>query len=411
VTADAPRDPEGAPVVASSGSDKRTESVAGPSPYAALRSEGDGAPRGEPSARRGVLGWVTNDLGLKVLALLLAFMLWNLARSRIDSHDEVLVEVTLVPPDPTIRVVGGPERGTVKLKLHGTRSEVERVKQALEHGGARISHRFTVDASDDGRIGPIDDPRRFSFPVEGAAYVVEEMPAVEARWVRVERRRLTFQKPEIEKTTRTDIDVDPPEFPDFPERMLEVEAPVTMFRGPRAIATVTPDPVSIQAFLDDPAGDPDLLTPFPFETGFTRWLRSVANPEDHLVTVTPDKVKGKVRVRVRRAGSLQSTVLLSAPDLDRYRDYDVEIKSTDYDAATRRLTLGVRGEPKVVEALRKAPGSWQFQILLPPPPAVGEPPGPPANVPVSLWFRDSAAPPAVRLVGDPHVFVTLRKRE
>src|SRR5262245_48346073 len=108
-----------------------------PSPYDALRAESDGSSRsGEPFPRKkGPLGWLVNDLGLKILALLLSFMLWHVVRGRIDSTDAATVEVALIPPGPDIRVRGGVHRGTVKLTLQGTRAEVDRVKSEFaKHG-------------------------------------------------------------------------------------------------------------------------------------------------------------------------------------------------------------------------------------------------------------------------------------
>jgi hypothetical protein len=384
-----------------------------PSPYDALRPAGDGAARAANVGVRvsGPLGWLVNDVGLKVLALLLAFMLWHLVRGRIESTETAKFRVMLVPPEPHIRVVGGCDQGAFEVTLHGTRAEVDRVKSEFASLNVPVECPFSVDRSDGGRIGPITDPHRLDFPIDGAAAVISQMPAIEAHWVRVETRMIPFNRPEVVAAGRSDIVTDEPKFPDLAERVVEVEAPTSMFRGDAALDSLQPDPIDLRAWLADNVGV-DFTTPVPFELSFDRWRAAAPGRGLDVVTIKPAQIKGKVRVYQRPAATLESgvRVLLAGSDIDRYSRIDVEIKSSEYDTASKRLKLDVRGDPKTVEALRAQPNDWSFAIALPPP-GPGDSPVLNVKAPVFLWFRPDVAPPSIKLFGEPFVFVTLRKRD
>src|SRR5205085_612015 len=125
-------------------------------------------------------------------------------------------------------------------------------------------------------IGPLTDARRFEFPVEEAAAIVGELKSpVVARWYRVEKRTVPISSRFTVDLGfgRTDLDAGTPE---LAERTVEIEAPAAVFKGQGAILSIDVDPIDLSAWL---AGDPDLLTPAPFEVGFDQW-RAMAPRRD-----------------------------------------------------------------------------------------------------------------------------------
>lgn len=391
-----------------------------PSPYESLRPEGQRPPGDSRARAGGPLGWLFGDLGLKVLAVLLAVLLWKLARGRLDETRELFVTVVLKPAlhagdgshADEVRVRGGDERRGIKLTLRGSRDDVERVTTDLYRADRRIEHRFAVTPGPKGRIGPLSTPDRFDYPAEGASRVVTKVePFVEAEWVRVVTRKVRVVVPKTGQTQRADVEVGAVELTD---KEVEVSGPESLFQGDEALVSIQPDLVEVSPWLADNA---DLATPLQFQVGFRAWRAEKASDRDEaLVRISPATVKGTVKFAQRSTQTLDNgvRVLLAGLDPSAYADYDIVIApSPAYDPGPPpRMKLEVRGDPKAITKMRSEPNEWSFAIALPPPPTDdGVSKVEDVKVPVVLWFQKGVAPPSVRLAGEASVFVTLRRRD
>lgn len=379
-----------------------------PSPYEALRPSGRG-PASDPDrapVRRGLGARIVADAPLKLLAVLIAVLLWNAVRNRIQIEDRSSVTIRLVPPDPSIRVEKGNDRGRVKCTLKGTRAEVERVQGELAQASEPARFAFSVPAGvNSGRVGPISSGDQLQFPVEGAANVVKELvPSVEATWHRIVEVKLKVGQPVVQKSSKyANVEFDSPQFTDTE---VTVTGPANLFASGLPLE-ITPDPVDLTAWLDT---DPDLYTPYQFEARFDEWRRAGPLRGTDLVEIRPERVRGTVMLRARKSERVANRVRELWDSADLAREWELSIRaSTSYDPATRLLTAELRGDPRALEAMKKNTADWSYAIAVPPPPKPGEAPGENEQAEVFLWFRTPAAG-TVRLVTKTTVFYTLKKR-
>lgn len=395
-------DPRAPLPAASNGVDPR------PSPYDALRPPGRGpdAAGERVLAKRGLVTRLTSDAPLKLLAVVVAILLWNAVRDRIVVEDRVSVAVRLVPPDASIRVERGNDRGTVKVVVKGSRGEVERFKGELTQTAEPARYLFSVPAGvNSGRVGPISRGDQLQFPVEGAANLVEEvLPEIEATWHRIVEVKLKVGSPSIQKAGKyANIES---ELPQFADAEVTVSGPANLF-ATGLPPELTPDPVDLTAWLDT---DPDIFTPFQFDARFDEWRRSGPLRGTDLVEIRPERVKGTVMLKSRKSEKLAGRVreLWENPDLA--REWELTIRaSTTFDPATRLLSADLRGDPRALEWMKKSPAEWAYAIAVPPPPKPGEPPAENEVAEVFLWFK-TPPPQPVRLASKTTVFCMLKKR-
>lgn len=380
-----------------------------PSPYEAIRpaSRTNGHQGERQPARGSFVARLARDLPIKLLAVLIAMLLWGAVRGRILVVDTAIVKVQFVAPERSIRVVDGPDRGQVTVSLQGTRAEVERLKSELAQTTEPARFLFSVPTgATTGRVGPVAKSAQLQFPVEGATAVARDLTKeLEATWHRVIEVKLKLLPPLV------------PPVPDYPSiefetaQMVDAEVtvvgPVSLLAGDGAPTTIRPDPVDLKAWL---ATDPDPYTPFQFETGFNQWRAAGRLRGTDLVEIRPERVKGKVPLKPRKNELVTNRVRELWENADLPREWEMTIRaSTSFDPATRMLTAELRGDPKVVDQLKKATGDWAYAIAVPPPPKPGDPPPESEEAEVFLWFRASPAP-AVRLATKTTVFVSLKKR-
>src|SRR5690349_14146839 len=99
--------------------------------------------RREPARRGGFLGLLTDDWPLKVLALVLAVMMWRLTRDRLtrsEDFDQIAVAVNFEGPDgrPKDIVVKEIFPQFVKVTVYGTRAQIERAREAFRGNAKRV---------------------------------------------------------------------------------------------------------------------------------------------------------------------------------------------------------------------------------------------------------------------------------
>lgn len=395
-----PRPSGGPEHVVSNGTDPR------PSPYEALRPTGRGPEAVvERAPAQGLGARLVADAPLKLLAVLVAVLLWNAVRDRILVEEPASVAVRLVPPDASVRVERGNDRGRVTLTLKGTRAEVERIRGELSSTSEPARYVFSVPAGvNSGRVGPLNRGDQLQFPVEGAASLVKSFtPELEATWHRIVAVKLKLGAPSVQKSAKyANVEYEPPQFTDTE---VTVTGPAALFASGLPLE-ITPDPVDLSAWLDT---DPDLYTPFPFESGFDEWRRSGPLRGTDLVEIRPERVRGTVMLRPRKSERVANRVRELWDSAELAREWELTIRaSTTYDPATRLLTGELRGDPRALEALKKTPGEWSYAIAVPAP-KPGEPPGENEQAEVFLWFRTQPTQ-AVRLASKMTVYYTLKKR-
>ncbi len=348
-----------------------------------------------------------HDAPLKLLAVLIAVLLWGAVRGRILVKDSAPVSVQFVAAERSIRVEDGPDRGRVDVVLEGSRAEVERLKTELAEATEPARFVFAVPAgASSGRVGPVVRGSQLQFPVPGATNGVGDLKKeLEATWHRVVEVKLKLLPPDV------------PPVPDYPNIEFEaaqmedtevtVVGPVSLLTGERPLTTIRPDPVDLKAWL---ATDPDPYTPYQFEARFEAWRKGGRLRGTDLLEIRPEKVKGKIPLKPRRNEPVTNFVreLWDSPDL--MREWELTIRaSTTFDPAARQLKAELRGDPKVLEQLKKTTRDWAYAISVPPPPKPGEAPKENEEAEVFLWFRNSPAP-AVRLANKTSVYVSLTKR-
>lgn len=366
-----------------------------------------------PPRWSGPLGWILNDLPLKVLALLLAIMMWTLVRGKIDtSLEEKDVAVELVDVPDTIRIERVKEK-KVNLMLFGTTADVERVHSDLVRTGRRITLRLSEFIGDSGTTQPIADPRKFAYPFEGGSEVVQRiMSPVQFTWHRVQEvvvdvtfapSDLLTGRPEIQLLPRS-VKLDPPK--------VRVKGPVSVIRQLAESGVLPLDPIDATRWL---AEDPDFTVPMPFESSFSEWRGNEALKDPDLLTIDPPAVHGTLRMKQIQSEAIENSLrVLLPPGVDRaaFADWDWEIAGTggEYDRTRRTIKLGIKGDQTLVEELKAKPGDWCFVIQLPPPPADGDPPPTDVKTPVLFQWLTPSAPSMVRLESGPTVFVSLKKK-
>lgn len=364
---------------------------------------------------RGPVGWVLNDAGLKALALILAVMMWQLVRGQVemtDTVENVTVEVRDLPID--LRIVGGNQR-LVSLTLSGPAGDVRRVKAELVRTQSPIVFRLEDVTGAHGETGSVTNPKKFAYPVEGAAEVVSQInPPLRFEWYRVRDVEVRVGDPELAPIPgRSDVELLSGSIRIEEPRTVRVTGPIEVVEPLAAPGAVLPlDPVDASRWVEQ---DLDPTTAFSWESGFDRWRGKDELKLDDLLTIEPARVKGTLRLRFVKTEPVENAlVLLFPPGTGRedYAGWDWEISATGgaYDAARRTLRLGFSAEARVIEELKAKPGQWAFAATLPPPPKEGE--KVPTNERVAvvfLWLRPEPAP-AARLDGGPNVFITLKRK-
>jgi hypothetical protein len=380
---------------------------------------GDTTARREPPGRRepprshGILGILIDDWPLKLLALILALMMWRLTRDRLTRSEEfanVAVTVEGLPRDFAVHEVFPRD---VKVTVFGTRSQIERVREAFRGNGKRVTVRVPAP-TDQAPAGSFEvrDPLLFVYPFEEAEIVTHVTPPT-VSWVRLEERTVAVRMPEIVVPPDAGVGV----APDWPK----LETSAVVVRGPSetlaGLSAIPPDPVEAGSWL---ATKPDLATPMRFETGFEHWRTADAQMRTrNFLTITPERVNGTVKFRRTGTRTLSHALGLLRPagSEDALRGWDVLVSGREYDAGTQRIALPVRADAKTLDDMEARAADWDFAIRVPPPPQPGEPPIQDMKAPVVLVFSPAAAAwsragpvPAV-LEGSPSVFLTLRKRD
>lgn len=388
---------------------------------------GDTTARREVPARRetprhgGFLGLLTDDWPLKILALILAVMMWRLTRDRLTRPEEFTDVAVVVdfegpagrPKDIVVREVFPPQG--IKVTVYGTRSQVERAREAFRGNGKRVRVRVPAPEGQapGGTYGPVTDQLRFVFPFEDAEIVTSLSPAPTVSWVRLEERTVSVRVPEVIFPPEAAVGV-APGWPQLERSNVVLRAPAEVLMG---VSSIPADPVEAGSWL---TSKPDLATPMRFETGFEQWR--AADPtlrSREFCTITPEQVAGTVKFRRTGTRALGHALqlLLPAGAVDDFRGWEVVVDGREYDATSQRITLPIRADAKTLDDMEARAADWDFAIKVPPPPQAGEPPVQNVKVPVVLTFSPGAAAwsragpvPAV-LEGSPTVFLTLRKRD
>ena len=369
-----------------------------------------------PPRRRwhGPVGLVLNDAGLKLLALVLAIMMWQLVRGRVETTDtveNVAVEVRDLPP--YLRIMGG-NRRLVSLTLAGPAGEVRRVKADLVGTTSPLVYRLEdVDAGDNqGTTGSITNPLKFAYPVEGASELVTQInPPLRFEWYRVKEVEVGVRDPELAPIQgRSDVEIQPRSIAFEGSNRVRVTGPVEIVEPLEAEgAMLTPDPVDVSGFLKDP----DSTTQYPWSSSFDRWRGKDELKLDDLTTIEPAKVSGRLRLQFVKTEPFENVLVtlpaFGATDAD-YADWDVEITggAGAYNPLTRTLRLSFSADERLAKELRTKLASWAFGARLPAPPKEGEKVPTGERLPVFLLWPNPEPAPPVRLDGI--VYVTFKKK-
>jgi hypothetical protein len=383
--------------------------------------EGDGARRRETQGNTGGgapsrVPFLVRDLPLMALAFLIAVLLWNLVRDRLET-EWVVSDVTVVVKVPPDVVVYAPRPITTNVTLRGPQGSVERARQALGNDPSVTLLLPLADVRPDQTRGTrqLYAPSDFVFPFEDTG-VVAAVRAVTVDWERTVERDLPVARPSVLAPSdlryeTAQVTIDPP--------TVRVRGPVSLLEGLRE---ARPDPLDAGAWL---RAKPDLTNAFQRSLGFVSWHdddvwagRDRRDPKT--LRIEPDHVQVSVKFREVRAEALSNVLRLVLPTEGpaALSDWVYEVKAgQEYDPATRRIRLPVRGDATLIEHLRQFPDDWSFSVAVPSPPAVGETvedqPFAVRLLPVSQALRDKiraagGVPPDVE--GDHTVNVTVKHR-
>jgi len=360
------------------------------------------------SATRKVFSWVSGNLGLKVLALILALMMWQLVREKI-AKDETIpgVTVRVVDLPPGIRIPGT-GLFEVTLRLKGTQAEVARARVNYEKERPEITVKLTgLDPAATEGVARYSAREAFGFPFLGSEVVQPLETALEVPWYRVRtvtvpvvpRIRLPYDRADLLLPTS------PP----------TADPPTVAVTGPERVVgdlkEIVPDEVDVAEWLK---GKPEIATtPLAWKKGFDAWRTRGVMRDKTLVTIDPELVTGKVKLRLLAAETLALPLLLVSPpglDLGAYVDWTVVVEpGPDYDSAAKTLRVSLSGDSQSIEELRQKPDGWGLLAELPPPPVGGAEPTDNLKVAVDLRTRrDSQA--SLRLQGAPSVFISFHRR-
>ncbi len=364
--------------------------------------------------KRSPLGLVFDDLGLKVVALVLAITTWILVHDQIQDHKSV-EGIAVVPFDlpPNIRAnFANLPRLTVRLT--GTAAAVERARAGLEQSGRPVRLKTRELRGDEGHA-TFRDRSDFNFPFADVGVVESITPAVRVDWYRVDSQEIEFTRPRIDIAGRTDLEIVAAQSSVEPGKVL-VTGPVNVIEWLRnGDLKLALDDVSAAKWLRE---SPDFATPFSWSSGFADW-RSRA-PElraEWALTIEPPTVSGKTKYREYKVTTTQVELALLYPaglDARAYEKYDIKFLDTAYDARTRRLEVSLRGDPQLVAALGAGQSGWTLLVSLPAPPKDDSGSVESYSAAVMLVPPEGAAgdaTPRLRLVSPSKVFVTLEKRK
>lgn len=356
-----------------------------------------------------LIAWISGNLGLKALALILALMMWQLVREKIEKEETLPgVSVRVVDLPAGIRIQG-PGLYSVTLTLKGTQAEVARARVNYEKDRPEITVRMaTPDAGLTEGVARLSERESFGFPFLGNEVVQPLKTPLEIPWYRVStksvpvvpRFRLPYDRPDIRLPTSPAPAAEP--------TTVAVTGPERVVRDLKELPT---DEVDVAEWLK---GKPDVATtPLPWSMGFDGWRTRGELRDRTLVTIEPEIVKGKLKLKLNAARELSLPILTASPaglDLSAYADWEVAIEgSSDYDASARTLRVGLTGDSQAIEELALKSEGWGLLVVLPPPPRSGDEPPTSLKVPVDLLVRrDSQA--VLRLQGTPSVFVSLKPK-
>jgi hypothetical protein len=372
-----------------------------------------------PPRRRwhGPVGVLLNDAGLKLLALVLAVMMWQLVRGRVETTDTVegvVVEVRDLPPD--LRLLGGNQR-KVSLTLSGAAGDVRRVKADFNSTTSPIVLRLEDVDPDlaEGNTGSITNPLKFAYPVEGASDLVTQInPALRFQWFRVKDVEVTVGEPTLAPIPgRSDVELVPASVQFEGARRVRVTGPIEAVASLAAEgAVLDPDPVDASQWVEKGGGDS--ISPWPWESGFNRWRGAEELKGEDLLTIEPPLVKGRMRLRFVKTEPVENFLeVLNAPGTtaEDYAPWEIVITAGAgaYNADARTLRAGFLAEERVIRDLRDRKTSWSFGVRLPPPPRDGEKVPENERLQVFFLWLSGTATPAARL-DDPNVLVTFKKK-
>ena len=370
--------------------------------------------RREPPPRHGPLGLLVDDWPLKLLALILAVMMWRLTRDRLTRPEEFTDVGITVEGLPKGFAVSQVAPDVLKVTVFGTRAQIERAREAFRGNGKRVTVRIPPpEGQSPGGSYLVTDPLRYTFPFEDAEIVTNVTPSPTVSWVRLDERTVSVRVPEVVLPPDAAVGVTPG-WPQVESATVVVRAPSEVLQS---LSSIPLDPVDTAAWL---ASKPDLATPMRFEAGFEQWRSADALLRSRdFCTITPERVAGTVKFRRTGTRPLAHVLQLMMPagSQDLFKNWEVVVDGREYDATSQRITLPVRADARTLDDMEARAADWDFAIKVPPPPQPGEPAVQNAKVPVVLTFSPAAAAwsragpvPAV-LEGSPTVFLTLRKRE
>ena len=366
-----------------------------------------------PSIGARIAGVFVSDVPLKLLALVLALLMWKLTREQLKSNDtfkDVIVDVLELPPDVRLRDAA-PYR--VDIAVHGTRAEIDQARAALEERSRHVGLRMpSLDPhASEGAVGPLSETSNFALPFASRDIVLTVGPAPVVSWVRVEERTIAIALPAVLPPTDSNLEL----AEGYPKLDVSTARVLGPMKAIHSLPSIEPDAVDPNRWL---ASNPDLATPAPFESAFETWRQQDPLRSRRLLTIAPDTARGTLKYRRTEGRALSHAldVLVSAEALEKMRDFEPVLSGgSEFDAATLRLTLKVRADKRTLDDMVASPAKWTFAVQVPPPPGPGEPAVENRPVPVRLTFDPAAgtgragAPPAI-LDGSPTLFVTLRPR-
>ncbi len=321
------------------------------------------APTAPATERRSLPSFLAHEGGLLLLSLVLAFMVWLVVRTMVDTSRELRFQVEFVAP-PDCRVFA---QDHVELTLVGKQGELESVEQALGGDGGKV--RLIVGHLDPGRderaIRHGDDTYRLPFPMR--LLKDPARPALpRGDVVRVRKGRVAVEPPPT-----------PMRSPALPEGIevevtlltpsLEVLAPAGALDGP-----LTPDPIDLTPFHDAAAG---LAAPLEVTLSFEGWRRGPpgSRSDDPVVRRRAAVALPEARASLRFVLWERAT-LTNAVEVIVKRGYVVsDIRDPPGGSFTgerssekpgqsveANFTGEVRTTHELLEQLRKSPDTWRW---------------------------------------------------